>query len=49
MALSSLFVCALCLCLAILLIVDMDEPFGGIGLITISPEPMQRALAGMAG
>jgi hypothetical protein len=47
MAVASLFVCALCLVVAILLIIDMDEPFGGIGIINISPEPMQRALADM--
>jgi hypothetical protein len=46
---ASLFVCALCLCVAILLIMDMDEPFGGIGFIMISPEPMQHALASMPG
>ncbi len=46
-AVASLFACAVCLTAAILLIVDMDEPFGGIGIINISPEPMQRALAHM--
>ena len=46
---SSLFVCALCLSLAILLVIDLDEPFGGIGITFISPEPMQRALADMGG
>lgn len=38
---SSLFVCSLCLSVAMLLVIDMDEPFGG-GLITTTPEPMQR-------
>lgn len=44
---ASLFVSALCLCIALLLIVDMDRPFGGLDIISISPYPIQRALADM--
>ena len=47
MVVAALFVCAVCLSSAIILIVDMDEPFSGI--IAISPEPMQHALAEMIG
>jgi Protein of unknown function (DUF4239) len=45
MVVAALFVCAVCLSSAILLIVDMDQPFSGI--ITISPEPIQHALLEM--
>ena len=40
---AALLLCALSLSGAIALIVDMDTPFAG--LIVVSPEPMQAALA----
>lgn len=42
---AALFVCALSIAGAVFLIVDMDEPFEGF--ITVSPAPMQAALAKM--
>ncbi|HEX8047508.1 hypothetical protein [Rhizobium sp.] len=43
---AALFVCALAIAGAVFLIVDMDEPFNGT--ITVSPAPMQDALARMS-
>jgi hypothetical protein len=43
LAVVALFICALSLAGAIVLVVDMDKPFEGF--ISISPQPMQEALA----
>jgi hypothetical protein len=48
MVVGALFICAACLSTALLLIADMDQPLQG-GIITIGPEPMQRALERMTG
>lgn len=49
MTVASLFLGALCLCIALLLVVDMDDPFHGLGLIAISPYPMEQAITSMGG
>jgi hypothetical protein len=42
---AALLVCAVSVSVAIYLILELDHPFGG--LITVSPQPMQSALARM--
>jgi hypothetical protein len=47
LAIMMIFVCALSLASAIYVIMDFNEPAGGF--ISVSPKPMQNALAQMAG
>jgi hypothetical protein len=44
---AALLVCALSMCGAIGLILDLDKPF--MGIVTVSPEPMLNALAKISG
>jgi hypothetical protein len=47
MVVAALFVGALAIAGAVLVIVDMDSPYEGI--LVVSPQPMQQALAQMSG
>jgi hypothetical protein len=46
MVVAALFVGALAIAGAVLVIVDMDSPYEGI--LVVSPQPMQQALAQMS-